>query len=138
MKRSVEERRREQWLLLEELLRQRRVQWKESIEVIKRWSLELVQELEARGFSVDKIILFGSYARGDYTKNSDIDLIVISSSWKNLEYIERLSILYKIWDKNADANFIALTLDKFSKKISESVVLRDASKYWITLYERKQ
>jgi len=114
------------------------MQWKESIEIIKEWSLDLVQKLEAKGILVDRIILFGSYARGDYTKGSDVDLIVISPFWRNLEYIERLSILYKVWDKEIDANFVALTPDEFSKKVSESTVLRDASRYWITLYERKQ
>ncbi len=114
------------------------MQWKESIENIKEWSLDLAQKLKAKGIIVDRIILFGSYARGDYTKSSDVDLIVVSSSWRNLEYIERLSILYKVWDKEIDANFIALTPDELSKRVSESVALRDASRYWITLYERKQ
>ena len=28
-------------------------------------------------FSIDKVILFGSYARGDFHENSDIDLIIV-------------------------------------------------------------
>ncbi|WP_320056943.1 nucleotidyltransferase domain-containing protein [Metallosphaera javensis (ex Hofmann et al. 2022)] len=34
---------------------------------------ELIQDLEPR-----LVILFGSYARGDYTNNSDIDVLVVS------------------------------------------------------------
>ncbi|MDR1251310.1 MAG: nucleotidyltransferase domain-containing protein, partial [Treponema sp.] len=33
--------------------------------------------------SPDQIILFGSYARGDNTEKSDIDLLVIKKSLKN-------------------------------------------------------
>ena len=33
--------------------------------------------LVRKGFSPKKIILFGSYARGDFTENSDIDIAVI-------------------------------------------------------------
>ena len=31
----------------------------------------------------DKIILFGSYARGDYRKNSDIDILILKRGLKN-------------------------------------------------------
>jgi predicted nucleotidyltransferase len=41
---------------------------------------------------IDKIILFGSYARGDYTQGSDIDLLVVwkgklLEGWDDLENI---------------------------------------------------
>ena len=31
----------------------------------------------------DKIILFGSYARGNYDKNSDIDILILKKGLKN-------------------------------------------------------
>ena len=31
----------------------------------------------------DKIILFGSYARGDYRKNSDVDILILKKGLKN-------------------------------------------------------
>ena len=31
----------------------------------------------------EKIILFGSYARGDYNKNSDIDILILKKGLKN-------------------------------------------------------
>ena len=33
--------------------------------------------------SPDKIILFGSYARGDYRKSSDIDILILKKNLKN-------------------------------------------------------
>lgn len=44
---------------------------------------EFVQRVkEKHGDSVAEIILFGSYARGDYRKGSDVDLLVV---WKGDE-----------------------------------------------------
>ena len=42
------------------------------------------------GNRIKKIILYGSYARGDYKKNSDID-IIISSILKNIDKFNHLS-----------------------------------------------
>ncbi len=76
------------------------------------------------------IILFGSYARGDFSANSDLDLIVLSDDWGGKNYTKRLSLLYKIWDKHIDANFIPLTQKELEERLNRSIVLRDASKYW--------
>ncbi len=51
------------------------------------------QELKNLGINVEKIILFGSYAKGKPQPESDIDLIVISDDFKNLNLRERLEIL---------------------------------------------
>ena len=41
------------------------------------------------GKSLRKIILYGSYARGDYTENSDIDLMILTTlTDKEIERIE--------------------------------------------------
>lgn len=51
------------------------------------------QELKKLGINVEKIILYGSYARGNPWEYSDIDLIVISDDFQNLNLRERLEIL---------------------------------------------
>jgi len=48
--------------------------------------------------SPDQIILFGSYARGDYTDKSDIDLLIIKKDLKNGREIN--NILYKAFFEN--------------------------------------
>ena len=42
---------------------------------------------------ISKIILFGSYARGNYNDSSDIDLIVISNDFAAMNYWERIDFL---------------------------------------------
>jgi len=49
--------------------------------------------LKAESIKVSKIILFGSYASGNYRPDSDIDLVVISDDFKNKDYWQRIDIL---------------------------------------------
>ncbi|MGD0077660.1 MAG: nucleotidyltransferase domain-containing protein [Sedimentisphaerales bacterium] len=58
--------------------------------------------LVAEGIKPDKLILFGSYATGQYREDSDIDIVVISNDFKNKSYWERIDILssaiYRIFE----------------------------------------
>ncbi|MCL4513137.1 MAG: nucleotidyltransferase domain-containing protein [Candidatus Eremiobacteraeota bacterium] len=45
------------------------------------------------GIPVSKIILFGSHASGTAKKHSDIDLVVVSNYFRNVNLLERLGLL---------------------------------------------
>jgi len=51
--------------------------------------IELIVECIVREYQPDKIILFGSWARGDADEQSDIDLLVISDREKSLPRYKR-------------------------------------------------
>ena len=51
------------------------------------------QELKNFNINSQKIILYGSYAKGNPREDSDIDLIVISDDFKDMNLRERLEIL---------------------------------------------
>jgi predicted nucleotidyltransferase len=57
-------------------------------EIIEEYALELKKRIE-----ISQIILFGSAARGKMTKDSDVDLIVLSNSFRNMDFIKRLQLL---------------------------------------------
>jgi len=116
------------------LLKLREKHWREFLVKAREWARELALKLREHGIRVETVILFGSYARGDFCSGSDLDLIIVSSDWVNMGYIDRLSLLYRIWDKDIDANFVALTPQELRDRLEKSVVLRDASRYWIILY----
>ncbi len=54
---------------------------------------EYQKRLETLGVKVKKIILYGSHAVGEPEEDSDIDLVVISDDFKNMDLWERLSLL---------------------------------------------
>ncbi len=57
--------------------------------IIERYEKELMKI----GITPQKIILYGSYAKGCPREGSDIDLIVISEDFKGMNIRERLEIL---------------------------------------------
>jgi len=60
--------------------------------------------------SPEQIILFGSYARGDYTNKSDIDLLIIKKNLKNGREIN--NILYRaFFDNKIDIPIDLLSVD---------------------------
>jgi|WetSurSiteA1Bulk_404760.scaffolds.fasta_scaffold08276_3 uncharacterized protein len=60
-------------------------------EIIKK----LIDSLSANNIVVDKIILYGSYAKGTPREHSDIDIAVISPSFKRRRIIDIQSDLAK-------------------------------------------
>ena len=62
---------------------------KQVLDIIGRFKINL----ERQGISVDKIILYGSYARGNYYEGSDIDVLVVSKDFKNKDFWERIDII---------------------------------------------
>ncbi len=75
------------------------------------------------GDRVKKIILYGSYARGDYDKSSDIDIMILTdlNDDEILEYREKiLDYAYDIeWNNNFDIVVSPLikNIDKYNKRI---------------------
>lgn len=64
--------------------------------------------------SSDQIILFGSYARGDHTEKSDVDLLIVKRNLSNGR--EMNNLLYRAFfdDKiNIPIDLIAIDYDKY-------------------------
>jgi predicted nucleotidyltransferase len=72
--------------------------------------------LEAKGIKLSKVILYGSYAKGDYTATSDIDVVVISDDFADKSYWERIEILSDaIYEIFAPIEAVAMTSDEWQK-----------------------
>ena len=89
----------------------------------KKSVLELITTfrniLEAKGVKPLKIILYGSYAKGDYTETSDIDLVIISDDFEGKDYWERIDILTEaIYEVFAPLEVVAMTPDEWEKGTS--------------------
>jgi len=63
------------------------------IQEINRIIEKFKKELEKYNIHSERIILYGSYAKGNAREDSDIDLVVISSDFENMNLRERLEIL---------------------------------------------
>ena len=59
----------------------------------KRIIKEYKQALKTLGIHVERVILYGSFAKGNQRKDSDIDLIVVSKDFRKMNLRERLEVL---------------------------------------------
>ncbi len=89
-----------------------------KVETIIQEFVEKVDNL--LGTRINKIILYGSYARGDYNEKSDIDIMILTdlSDKEIIEYREQISnIAFDIeFDNNFDVMISPLVknIDKFN------------------------
>jgi len=89
--------------------------------MVKQNVLELIERfhsaLEEEHVHIQKIILYGSWANGNAHDDSDIDVVVISNSFKGKGYWERIELLsqaiYKIF---APIEAVALTQEEWDNK----------------------
>lgn len=54
---------------------------------------EYKQKLETLGINIKKIFIYGSHAFGKCKEDSDLDLVVVSDDFKNMDLWERLCLL---------------------------------------------
>ncbi|MDK2372917.1 MAG: nucleotidyltransferase domain-containing protein [Candidatus Korarchaeota archaeon] len=80
---------------------------------------------------IEEAYLFGSYARGDWVRESDVDLIIVSSDFRDMKFTERLDLVNEIsWRLKITPplEVIPLTPEELRRG---SVVVDDARRYWI-------
>lgn len=49
--------------------------------------------ISQKGIKIDRIILYGSYANNTQRLDSDIDIVVVSDDFKDMDYWHRIDIL---------------------------------------------
>jgi uncharacterized protein len=101
-----------------------------SVDQIEKTVQHIAQE-----FQPEKIILFGSYAKGTPTTDSDVDLLVIlsfqgKSLQKSLEILNRTNPAFPV-------DLLARTPDDTARRYAEGdPLIREAMDHGKVLYER--
>jgi predicted nucleotidyltransferase len=83
--------------------------------------------------NVDEAILFGSSTRSDRLIESDIDLIVVSSDFKNMDFSQRFLILQKNWKSKTELEAFGFTPEEFAKLKDKSMILQEAVEHGVKL-----
>jgi hypothetical protein len=86
-----------------------------------------------REFRPEHVILFGSRAGEDYLKQSDYDIIVVSEMFEDIHFLNRMTMLYELWDYDFDLDILAYTPDEFEAKKKEIGIVSEAVKEGIEL-----
>ncbi len=82
---------------------------------------------------IQKVISFGSYARGKRDLFTDLDLIVIMETEK--EFVQRTADLYQLLHSDVDLDLLVYTPEEF-KKMQAGSFLRKALQNGQVIYEK--
>ena len=86
--------------------------------------LHLHKQFLKENFQLSKIALFGSFARGDASKDSDIDILIeLKKDAKNIYDLksELKEYLSKHFDRKVD-----IAREKYLKPYAKDIILKDA------------
>jgi len=75
---------------------------------------------------IEKMILFGSMAKGKRSKDSDIDLIVVSQKFKGKKSFNRSVGFYRHWNLDYPVDFLCYTPKEFNKLKKQITIVREA------------
>lgn len=100
---------------------------------------QLLDELERimdtlRTMNVEKVILFGSLARGDVTSTSDIDLIVVMDT--DSPFLQRLHEVYSAVLPQRSVDILVYTPQEFQSMREENPFVRKALDEGSVLYAK--
>lgn len=73
-------------------------------------------EVISKNYTPDKIILFGSYARGDYHEGSDVDLVIIKDNVPD-NFLRRLDEVIELFDGNIPVEVLVYKNDEVKKML---------------------
>lgn len=83
---------------------------------------------------VEKMIFFGSRARGkSYSKESDIDLILVSTKFRGKRFRERALSLYEYWNLDMPFDFLCYTPEEFKKRSKGPSIVKEAVDHGIEI-----
>lgn len=103
---------------------------------IREEIMKIVKKLKEKN-KLDKVILFGSFARGDFGKYSDVDIIAISKKFKGIEKLKRSPQLYYDIHNNLkldfDVDIACYTPDEFKNLRNKSILIKEASEQGIEI-----
>lgn len=67
---------------------------------------------------IEKVILFGSYAKGRYSKDSDVDIAIFSDYFKDMDGLDAFKFLYlQTLEYDIDMQPLAFTTEDYKKQI---------------------
>lgn len=84
-------------------------------------------------FGPSRVLLCGSYARGEATEYSDVDMVVITDSMARVSKTKRLDVLYTLTsDLTPDFHVLGLTNDEYLN-VSPCSTLADMKKHAVLI-----
>lgn len=88
--------------------------------------LRRFREKMERERKIQRMLLFGSAARNEMKKDSDIDIIVVSEDFEGMSPLKRPVRFYVEWDLPYPVDFICYTPKEFERLKHRPSIVREA------------
>ena len=69
----------------------------------------------SKDYAVDNLIFFGSRVTGKPHRWSDIDLVIVSSKFRKMDFIQRGARMYDYWKLDYPVDFLCYTPEEFNR-----------------------
>ncbi|MDI6690003.1 MAG: nucleotidyltransferase domain-containing protein [Actinomycetota bacterium] len=79
-------------------------------------------------FSPQKVIIFGSRAKGKARKESDLDVILVSSTFKDVKFLKRMPMVLRKIPFPKHIDYICYTPEELESLKDSSIILDEALK----------
>ncbi|MFH0875085.1 MAG: nucleotidyltransferase domain-containing protein [archaeon] len=86
---------------------------------------KLINKLKKK-IKIEKVILFGSRARGDNFIHSDIDIIIVSDDFSGMKFADRIYRILELWDYEISLEPFCYTNEEFKRKSKEIGIVNQA------------
>ena len=84
-------------------------------------------------YPIEKMIFFGSRAKGKPHRYSDIDLVIVSPKFRKLDFIQRGSKMYDYWNLRYPVDFLCYTPEEFNKLKKQITIVKEAVEHGIEI-----
>ena len=98
-----------------------------NLKIIKDYFKQL------KKINAERVVFFGSRAKGNFHNDSDFDLIIVSKKFKNLKQSKRVLISYKLWENDFALELLCYTPEEFEERKNGLNIVSEALKTGIEL-----
>lgn len=98
-----------------------------NLEIIRKFKKKLGK------LGINKLIFFGSRAKGTFNQESDFDIIVTSEKFKGIQWNKRSFEIYKNWNEDYALEVLCYTPEEFNRLKSQITIVKNAVKEGIEI-----
>lgn len=102
---------------------------------VARFRAEVLPRLVAR-YRPNKVLVFGSRARGDALRDSDLDVLIVSAAFEGVRWLDRQGRVYEACDVHLDVELLCYTPEEYARKVEELGIVRTATAEGVAIVGR--
>jgi len=91
-------------------------------------SLKRLRRQLGKKVRIERMLLFGSRARGEHLLTSDVDIVLVSPDFKEQKFQDRVAMVLEYWDEDVDLEVLCYTPEEFSHKKKQLGIVQQAVK----------